>query len=99
MHRFSNTCVSFAPIQISQTDAPLYTRHIPTLRREPKHAYYQRNTITLGTATVVSDKTRAVNKTEQVIIIMLGPGTVIRPKLIRGHRTVELIERDFEFTG
>ena len=46
MHRFSNTCVSFTPIKISQADAPLYTRHIPTLRWEPNQARYQRNTIT-----------------------------------------------------
>ena len=48
---------------------------------------------------VVSDKTRTVNKTEKFILVMLGPGTVIRPKLIRGHRTVALMERHFEFTG
>jgi len=58
MHRFSNTCVSFTPIKISQTDAPLHTRRIPTLRREPNHAPYQRNTITLGSATVEYSQAR-----------------------------------------
>jgi len=42
MHRFSNTCVSFTPIKISQTDAPLCTRHIPTSRLGPNHARYQK---------------------------------------------------------
>ena len=44
-------------------------------------------------------KTRAVNKTEQVILVMLGPGTVKTPELIRGHRIVALIEKHFEFRG
>jgi hypothetical protein len=48
---------------------------------------------------VLSGKTRAVNKTEQVTQVMLGPGTVITPSLIRGHRTLALIERHFAFTG
>jgi hypothetical protein len=77
----------------------LYTKHIPTLRWEPNHARYQRTTITLGSATVLLGKKRAVNKTEQVILVMLDPGTVITPKLMRGHRTVALIERHFEFMG
>jgi hypothetical protein len=58
MHRFSNTCVSFTPIKNSQTDAHLYTKRTPTLRREPNHAPYQRNTITLRSATVEYSQAR-----------------------------------------
>jgi len=53
------------------------------------------NNSRLSHSRVFSGKTRAVNKTEQVILVMLGPGTVITRKLICGHRTVALIEIHF----
>lgn len=57
------------------------------------------NNSRLSHSRVLLGKTRAVNKTEQVIPVTLDPGNVITPKLISGHRIVALIERHFEFTG